>query len=503
MRVRLPFHPPQRPSLRAVRVAQPTRAASTARATSFSRPQQARAALLSALIGGTILYSFSLGASSTTVAAQKPASSPTALSKPAHDTKAALDKIKAALKPDQITFDENETELHGASPWSHLATRRHAAVIFPESTVDVVAIVKACQEHNVPIVPYGGGTSLEGHTAGTDAHLDGRHSVSLDFSRMKAILRLSEEDGDVTVQPGIGWEDLNAELDRRGTGLFFPIDPGPTASIGGMASTGCSGTNAVRYGTMKGDYVLNVTVVLPSGEVVTTRSRARKSSVGPDLTKLFLGSEATLGVIVAITLRLVPKLPNAVVAATFPTVDDAVAASGAVLRVGLQPQCVELMDGAMIGAVNRAAEDDPETPSMPGGEVPTIFLKLSGASSKHLAADYELAKGIFEQFGASHIQYGDNQQDIDRLWRARKVAFWSALSYPKPPEPEAEDAEEKYGIWRAWVTDVCVPVGQLPALVKRVSADIKEHNLYAPILGHVGDGNFVSRSCKCRLPDSF
>lgn len=410
---------------------------------------------------------------------------------PAHDLPAALREISAALGEGQITLNAMETEAHGSSPWSHLATRPHAAVVFPQSTEDVVAVVQACSKYNVPIVPYGGGTALEGHTAGADGKLDGRASISLDFTRMKAILRLSEADGDVTVQPGIGWEELNEELAARGTGLFFPIDPGPTASIGGMASTGCSGTNAVRYGTMKGDHVLSVTVVLPSGEVVTTRSRARKSSVGPDLTKLFLGSEATLGVIVAITLRLEPVLPKAVVVATFPTVEEAVAASGAILKSGMQPQCVELLDGAMIGAVNRAADEDPDTPHMPGGELPTIFVKLQGPTLKHIAADWELAEALLKGHGAGHIQYGDDQTEIDRLWRARKVGLWSAMSYPKPVEPEDPEAEEKLGPWRAWVTDVCVPVGQLPALVQRVTADIDEHKLYGPILGHVGDGNFV------------
>lgn len=406
-----------------------------------------------------------------------------------HDLPAALREIQAALQEDQITLDSMETDMHGSSPWSYHKTHPHAAVVYPQSTEDVVAVVQACSRFNVPIVPFGGGTSLEGHTSGTNPKSDGRSSISLDFSRMKAILRLSEVDGDVTVQPGIGWEDLNEELARRETGLFFPIDPGPTASIGGMAATGCSGTNAVRYGTMKGDHVLNVTVVLPSGEVVTTRSRARKSSVGPDLTKLFLGSEATLGVIVDITLRLVPVLPNAVVVATFPSVDDAVAATGAVLKAGLQPQCVELMNGPMIGAVNRAAAEDPATPHMDGGEVPTIFLKLQGASAKHITADWEVVEPILKQYGSEHIQYGDDQKEIDRLWKARKVGLWSAMSYPETPEPEAEDAEDKLGPWRAWVTDVCVPVGQLPALVKRIEGDISEQKLYGPILGHVGDGN--------------
>lgn len=409
---------------------------------------------------------------------------------PPHDLPGALTDIRASLKEDQITLNGTTTEVRGASPWSHHATHPHGAVVLPESEEDVVVIVKACAAHNVPIIPFGGGSSLEAQTSAPSPTHDGRRSICLDFSRMRAILRLSEADGDVTVQPGIGWKELNDELARRGTGLFFPVDPGPGAKIGGMAATGCSGTNAVRYGTMRGEHaVLNVTVVLPSGERITTRSRARKSSVGPNLTNLFLGSEATLGVITAVTLRLEPILPQAVAVAPFPSIEQAVEAAQAILKAGLMPQCIELVDGAMVGAMKRAAWRETDAFSLPGGEVPTLFVKFEGATSDHIAADWKATQALLQDHGAGQVRYGDDQQEMERLWKARKEGLWSALSFPRPVIPEASDAEERFGPWRAWVTDVCVPVGELSALLQRTRADIDDQQLFGPLLGHVGDGN--------------
>lgn len=483
---------PPRPPTLCLRAAHTSAAATHPRA----RPPLLAVALLSAAASGALVYR--LCAPDLDIQQPHPDAFHTDLEPhppspshpPPNDLPGALSDIRASLNEDQITLNGTTTEVRGASPWSHHPTHPHGAVVLPESEDDVVVIVKACAAHNVPIVPYGGGSSLEAQTSAPSPIHDGRNSICIDFSRMKAILRFSPADGDVTVQPGIGWQELNDELARRGAGLFFPVDPGPTATIGGMVATGCSGTNAVRYGTMRGEHaVANVTVVLPSGEKITTRSRARKSSVGPNMTNLFVGSEATLGVITAITLRLDPILPQAVAIAPFNSIEQAIKAASALVRKGILPQCVELADASMVGAMNRAAAKDPTPKRLPGGETPMLFIKLQGATADHIAADWKVTKELLEQYGANHITYGDDQQNIDQLWKARKEGLWSVLANPLPVVPEAPDAQAKYGPWRAWVTDVCVPTGELAALLQRTRADIDEQKLYGPLLGHVADGN--------------
>ncbi|KDN41676.1 hypothetical protein K437DRAFT_258163 [Tilletiaria anomala UBC 951] len=439
-----------------------------------------------ALAAGYLLFSpssqpkHSASAAEPTSSATNDDGGPVTASHPAYNFDAAIKELQSFLPEDRLSFEESERETHGHSSWSYHPSHPHAAVVYPIDVSEVVRIVKIAGKHKVPLVPYAGGTSLEAHYSAPDPHSDRRKSISVDFNLMDKILRYSEEDGDITVQPGVRWEGLNEELKNRGSKYFFPIDPGPSAAIGGMVASGCSGTNAVRYGTMKGDYILNLTVVLPSGEVITTRSRARKSSAGPDLTKLFLGSEGTLGLVVAATLRLAPIPPcTSVGVSAFPSASDACSAARDLLAHGIGVQCVELLDDVMLAAVNKANAAD--TRAIKHVEQPSLFIRFAASSDAAMRADSQLAARILEKHGGSKMQFAMDKDEIERLWHARKVALWSALDYPERKEGEK---------WRAWTTDVCVPVGQLSELIRRVKDDITQENILSPIVGHIGDGNF-------------
>lgn len=410
----------------------------------------------------------------------------TSCAAPPHDLPAALDALAHVLRADQLSVRAADIDAH-VSSWSYDEAHPHAAVVYPESTADVSAAVAICARFDVPLTPYAGGTSLESQTSAPVPAEDDRRSICLDMGRMRRVLRLSVDDADVTVQPGIGWEELNAHLRDEGTGLFFPMDPGPTARIGGMASTSCSGTNAVHFGTMNGPYVLSLEVVLPDGQAIQTRSRARKSAAGPDLTKLFIGSEGTMGIITAATLRLAPVLPNAVAVASFESIDAACAAGNALLAAGVTPQCLELVDTEFASAINRAMAADPnESRRMP--EKPSLFIKFVGASAAHLKADWNVAGALLKQRGGHGLRFVDQKDQIDSLWSMRKLALMYVQQYPLSPF-EGDNDEDK-GDWRFVGTDVCVPLKELPMLIARAKATFKEQEIYAPILGHVGDGNF-------------
>lgn len=330
----------------------------------------------------------------------------------------------------------------------------------PETAEEVQQLVRAAAEHGVPVVPYGAGTSLEGNAAAVAGGL------CLDLAKMTRILEVSAEDLLCVVEPGVTREELNAEL--RATGLFFPVDPGANATLGGMIATRASGTNAVRYGTMR-ENVLALKVVLPDGSLIRTGSRARKSSAGYDLTHLIAGSEGTLGIIVEATLRL-NGLPEAVLAGSWPfeSVDGAVQTVIATIQSGVPVARMELLDPAAIRACNRHA-------GLNLSERPTLFLELHGSPA---GVEEQLAtiRAIGTSFGGGELAQAVETEARARLWNARHQALPAARAMV----PGAV----------TWVTDVCVPISRLSEAIARAQSGIEEAGLLAPILGHVGDGNF-------------
>lgn len=332
-------------------------------------------------------------------------------------------------------------------------------VVYPRSTDEVAAIVSACHRSGVPVVPFGVGTSLEG---GIGAELGG---VCIDLSQMDRILRLSVEDLDVTVEAGVTRQGLNDHVNPQG--LMFPVDPGANATIGGMAATGASGTTTVRYGAMPHN-VLGLTVVMADGRVVRTGGRARKTSAGYDLTRLFVGSEGTLGIITEITLRLYP-IPESIAAATctFRTIDDAVNVVIEAIQLALPVARMELLDEPAIEAVN--AFDD-----MQLTVAPTLFFEFHGITGAVNACADEVRRLVAEVDGT--FEWATEAEDRSRLWHARHRAYWAMLAM----RPGA----------KGWPTDVCVPISHLAEQISEAQKDLAASDLYAPLVGHVGDGNF-------------
>ena len=344
---------------------------------------------------------------------------------------------------------------------AHHEGRPPEAVAFARTTEEVAAIVAVCAEHAVPVVAFGAGTSLEGHVAAL------RGGVSLDLTRMNEVLAVHTADLDATVQAGVTRKQLNAHL--RDTGLFFPIDPGADATIGGMTATRASGTNAVRYGTMK-ENVLGLTVVLADGRVIRTGGRARKSSAGYDLTRLFVGSEGTLGIITEITLKLY-GVPEAISAAVcrFPTVDDAVRAVIATIQTGIPVARIELLDEAqMRGCIGYSKLEGYQA-------APTLFYEFHG-SEAGVREQAEMAQALAQENGGLDFQWATRAEERNRLWQARHDSYYAALSL----RPGAV----------GWATDVCVPISRLGDCIRETRVDLEETGMLAPIVGHVGDGNF-------------
>jgi D-lactate dehydrogenase (cytochrome) len=333
-------------------------------------------------------------------------------------------------------------------------------VVYPQSTEEVSEIVRLCAAAGVPVVAFGTGTSFEGHT---NAPLGG---VSVDTSLMKRVIAVHPEDLDCVVEPGVTRKELNEHL--RATGLFFPIDPGADASLGGMVGTRASGTNAVRYGTMK-DNVLSLTVVLPSGEVVSTARRARKTSAGYDLTRLFIGSEGTLGIVTEITLRL-HGIPEAISAGicSFPSVKAACDAVIVTIQSGIPVARIELLDEMQVRACNLYSKLD-----LP--EEPLLLLEFHGTDAS-VREQAERFGEIASEFGAGDFTWATKAEDRSRLWQARHDAYWAAMVL-KPGS-------------KGISTDVCVPISRLAECVEETKRDIEASGLVAPIVGHVGDGNF-------------
>ncbi|GIK98395.1 MAG: lactate dehydrogenase [Alphaproteobacteria bacterium] len=350
-------------------------------------------------------------------------------------------------------------EQHGHDESYH-ATEPPDAVAFARGTEEVAGIVRICARHRVPVIPFGTGTSLEGHVA---ARYGG---VSIDLSQMNRILRVSQGDLDCTVEAGVTRKQLNAHL--RDMGLFFPIDPGADASLGGMTATRASGTNAVRYGTMR-ENVLGLTVVLADGRIIRTGGRARKSAAGYDLTRLFVGSEGTLGVVTEVTLRLygVPEAVSAAVAA-FPTIGDAVQTVIQTIQSGIPVARIELLDEVQMDAVNRYAKLDYPVQ-------PTLFFEFHG-TERGVAEQAEMVQAIAAEFGAGDFRWTAQTEDRNKLWQARHNAYYAGLAL-RPGS-------------KGWATDVCVPISRLADCIVETKRDVERSELLAPIVGHVGDGNF-------------
>ncbi|WP_267382990.1 MULTISPECIES: FAD-linked oxidase C-terminal domain-containing protein [unclassified Sphingomonas] len=362
---------------------------------------------------------------------------------------------------------------HGRSE-AHFAAMPPDAVVFAQSTDDVVALVELCVAANVPIVPFGAGTSIEGNALAV------RGGVSVNLSQMDAIVAVNAEDFDCTVQAGVRREQLNDHL--RDTGLFFPIDPGANATIGGMTSTRASGTNAVRYGTMR-EAVLSLTIVTPDARVIRTSRRARKSAAGYDLTRLYVGSEGTLGIITEVTLRLHP-IPETISSAVcgFESLDGAVATVVQAIQLGVPLARVEILDDMQIHAVNRWSKLD-----LP--EVTTLFFEFHG-SPAGVAEQVETVRALASDNGGGDFAWSNLPEERARLWKARHEAYYASINL----RPGA------VGL----TTDVCVPISRLPECIAETKRDLATTDVPATILGHVGDGNFhVIFAIDPNKPDEF
>ncbi|CAI6094005.1 unnamed protein product [Clonostachys chloroleuca] len=380
----------------------------------------------------------------------------------------AIKKITEELgNKDIISTDPEDLHAHGYSAWSTVnPDNLPVAVAYPRTTEQVSTIARICYEHKVPIIPYSGGSSLEGNFSAPYG------GVSVDFAYMDRILQLNKDDMDIVVQPSIGWQDLNQKLLAMESGLFFPVDPGPSAKIGGMIGTNCSGTNAVRYGTMK-DWVVNLTVVLADGRIIKTRRRPRKSSAGYNLNSLFVGSEGTLGLVTEATLKLaiIPE-DQSIAVVPFPSIRDAAAAAAGVMQAGIPVAALEIMDEVQMKVVNLGGATAPRV----WEEAPTLFLKFSGtklAVQEHIT----LVQAIAQANKGGNFEFAKDAEEQKLLWSARKESLWSMMALRK----DGEDV---------WSTDVAVPFSRLADIIEVSKKEMDDLGLFASILGHIGDGNF-------------
>ena len=365
----------------------------------------------------------------------------------------------AARCGERVVLGEAVRAHHGRDESSHPPAPPDA-VVFPQSTEEVAEIVGLCRAHGTPVIAFGAGSSVEGQVLAT------RGGVCIDLTRMNRIVEVHAEDLDACVEAGVTRKQLNEAL--KGTGLFFPIDPGADATLGGMAATRASGTNAVRYGTMR-ENVLATTVVLADGRIIHTGTRARKSSAGYDLTRLFIGSEGTLGIITELTVRLYP-LPEAISSAVcaFPGVDQAVAAVIQTIQLGVPVARIEILDTLTVRAVNRYSR-------MSLREAPTLFFEFHG-SPDSVEEQARTVQDIAAAHGGMDFEWATRPEDRSRLWQARHDAYFACLAL-RPGS-------------RSVTTDVCVPISRLAQCIRATQEDVAASGLTAPLLGHVGDGNF-------------
>ncbi|KAF5588831.1 d-lactate dehydrogenase (cytochrome) [Fusarium subglutinans] len=377
----------------------------------------------------------------------------------------AVDEIRRLLGEDVVSVDLDDIDEHGYSEWSTSNTDvRPVAIVRPQTTEEVSSIARICTKYKVPMTPYGAGSSVEGNFSSPHS------GVCLDLSGMDKIVAFHPEDMDIVVQAGVNWTNMNEEI--KHTGLFLPLDPSPTALIGGMIATNCSGTNAMRYGTMK-DYVINLTVVLSDGSVIKTRHRPRKTSAGYNLTALFTGSEGTLGIITEATLKLAIIPENfSVATATFSTVKEAADAAFKMMRRGIPLAALEMMDDVQMKVINQSGGA--------GGrlwdEHPTLFLKFSG-SQNAVQDSIKQAKEITKSNSCRSFEFAKTEDEMQSLWSARKQALWASLAV----RPEGT---------QLWSTDVAVPLSRMAELIEISEQKASQLGLFNSVMGHVGDGNF-------------
>jgi len=373
-------------------------------------------------------------------------------------TSELVDRLRAVVG-DRLNLGEAVRADHGRSE-SHFETVLPDAVAFAHSTDEVVRLVRACVAANVPIIPFGAGTSIEGNTTPV------RGGVTIDLSEMNRIVAVNAADFDCTIEAGVRREQLNEHL--RDSGLFFPIDPGANATIGGMCATRASGTNAVRYGTMR-EAVLSLRVVTPEGKDIRTARRARKSAAGYDLTRLMIGSEGTLGVITEVTLRL-HGIPETISAATcgFQTLAGAVDTVVQAIQLSVPMARIEILDDVQMRAVNRWSKLDYP-------ELTTLFFEFHGSAAS-VAEQIDTVSALAAENGGGAFTWSNRPEERARLWKARHEAYYAAVGM----RPGCV----------GWPTDVCVPIGRLAECIGETKRDLEGASIPAPILGHVGDGNF-------------
>ncbi|ESZ93862.1 hypothetical protein SBOR_5759 [Sclerotinia borealis F-4128] len=377
----------------------------------------------------------------------------------------AVQDIANELGDESITYDEDEILRHCYSEWSTSnSENRPIAVVYPKDTDDVVKIAKICSKYKVPMIPFGAGSSVEGHISTPCSGL------SIDFVKMDKIVQFHPDDMDIVVQPAVNWVNLNEQI--KDSGLFLPLDPSPTAHIGGMVSTNCSGTNAMRYGTMK-DWVINLTVVLADGTVIKTRRRPRKTSAGYNLNSLFVGAEGTLGLITEITLKLavVPEATSVAVV-TFPSVVDAATAASKIIRTGIPLAAMEIMDEVQMQVINKNGG----TGGRLWEERPTLFFKFSG-TEQAIKDQIQRIQTIAKQWKGGKFQFAQTEADKVVLWSARKEALWAMLAQRLPGT-------------EIWSTDCAVPLSRLAEIIDISKEESGKLGLFSSVLGHVGDGNF-------------
>lgn len=389
------------------------------------------------------------------------------------------DFVAVVGKDNVSTVPENLDHHAGSDFSSHVAKEgeRPFMVVYPTSTEEVSEIMKICHSRRIPVTGYSGGTSLEGHFAAT------RGGICVDFARMGKILALHKEDMDVVVQPAVGWEMLNAELEKDN--LFFPPDPGPGAMIGGMVGTGCSGTNSYRYGTMR-EWVLSLTVVLADGTVIKTRQRPRKSSAGYDLTKIFIGSEGTLGLVTEATLKVTTKpAATSVAVCSFGTIKQAADCVAQVVSAGIPVAAIEILDDNQMLCLNKSGMTD-----RVWAEAPSLFFKFAGTPAG-VKEQVSMVQKLARATGSKTFEFAKNASEQADLWSARKEALWSVTALK---ENETD---------HVWTGDVAVPISRLPDIINETKDDLAASGLFAAIVGHVGDGNFHSERPTSPIPPTW
>ena len=361
---------------------------------------------------------------------------------------------------DRFVTSEAVRSQHSHDESWHVPENLPDAVVFPETSNEVSRIISFASKNNIPVIPFGTGTALEGHVHAVNG------GITIDSRNMNKVIQVNMEDMDCRVQAGVTREELNSFL--RDTGLFFPVDPGANASIGGMCSTGASGTNTVKYGTIR-EQVIGLEVIMPDGKIIQTGSRARKSSAGYDLTHLMLGSEGTLGFISEISLRLHGR-PEAISAGvcSFSELDGAVNTVIEAIQISLPLSRIELLDELQIKAINQYKKTNHE-------EKPTLFIEIHG-TPLGVREQIEKFEEIAKENSLINFNWSDQQEEIDKLWSARHSALYAALSL----------APGKKG----FTTDICVPISSLTKCILETKKDLETSNIIAPIVGHVGDGNF-------------